>query len=149
MPVKKIPALAMIVLLSAGAAACSRGEEALPAFGSLNDAYDAVDSAVNCDANPPAPTEKVLDPPGPTGESRMCTNTVEVLWFDSSSSQQKVFDMLSSIGKPGNPVEFATGQNWFVADYSAVPDGPTPDRDVDMRDLAQKLNAHYLVAGEE
>lgn len=79
----------------------------------------------------------------------MCTNSLEVLWFDSSSSQEKVFDMLSSIGKPGSPVEFATGKNWFVADYSAVPNGTTPDRQVDMQDLAKKMGAHYVKVGEE
>ncbi|WP_124106135.1 hypothetical protein [Kocuria tytonicola] len=146
---KKIAALSVVVLLSAGSAACSHGDESQPDFASLDDAYGAVDSAVHCDENPPAPTEKVLDPPGPTGESRMCTNAVEVFWFESSSSQEKMFDMLSSIGKPGSPVEFATGRNWFVVDYSAAPNGATPDRDVDMENLAKKLDAHYISAGGE
>ena len=71
---RKIATLVLVVLLSAGTTACSRDEDGLPEYASLNDAYGAVDAVVNCDTNPPAPTEKVLHPPGPTGESRMCTD---------------------------------------------------------------------------
>jgi len=51
--------------------------------------------------------------------------------------------------KSGSPVEFATGRNWFVVDYSAAPNGATTDRDVDMKDLAEKLDAHYISADGE
>ncbi|MFL0503888.1 hypothetical protein AABM36_04210 [Kocuria sp. KSNUG] len=144
---RKIATLVLVVLLSAGTTACSRDEDGLPEYASLNDAYGAVDAVVNCDTNPPAPTEKVLHPPGPTGESRMCTDTLEVLWFDSKTDRDKVFDLLASAAGLAGSVSFVKGRNWLVSDYSDLDTGVTKQRSVDMEAVARSLHGQFVREG--
>ena len=67
-------------------AACGDTDENLPAFDSLESVYQAVDDAVDCAEDAPDPPTKILESDRPTGKSVMCTDTVEVLWFETQKA---------------------------------------------------------------
>lgn len=126
-------------------AACGDTDEDLPAFDSLESAYQAVDDAVDCAEDASDPPTKILESDGPTGESVMCTNTVEVLWFETQDARDDVYDLLAGAAGPTGAVYFAVGRNWFVADVSEVAVGAAPEREMDMEGLAEVLGAQYTV----
>lgn len=139
-------AFVMMALGLAGTvAACGDNTEQLPAYESLAATYQAVDEVVDCSDDAPAPPEKRLPSGGPTGESLMCTNTVEVLWFDTAGARDDVYDLLASAAGSAGSVYFVEGRNWFVADFSEVGVGAVPKRTIDMEDLARALGARYTV----
>jgi hypothetical protein len=124
----------------------SGAAQELPQFSSLDAAYQAVDAVLNC-------ADDVGDPPtkfplggGPTGEAVLCTETVEVLWFDSQEAYENVHEMY--VGAAGNPgsVYLVEGQNWFVADVAEVAlGGEDRQRNTNMEALAEDLGAKYTV----
>lgn len=75
----------------------------------------------------------------------MCTNTVEVLWFESEDTRNDVYELLASAAGSGGSVYFVEGKNWLVADVSEVQVGSTPEKNVDMENLAEQLNGKYTV----
>lgn len=121
---------------------CGDDTADLPAFDSLDATYQAVDEVVDCSDAPPEPTMKVPKAGGPTGESVMCTNTIEVLWFDSDEARANVYDLFAHAG---NTVYLAEGRNWFVADASKIMVETVPERTIDMEQLAEALEARYTV----
>lgn len=64
---------------------CGDDTDELPGFDSLDATYRAVDEVVDCSEDAPEPAVKLPGSGEPTGESVMCTSTVEVLWFDSDA----------------------------------------------------------------
>jgi hypothetical protein len=145
---KKLSACFLATMgLTAIMTGCSTGSntaQSLPAYDSLDETYEAVDAVLDCVDNPPQAPHKVPQSGGPTGTSEMCTNTVEVLWFDSDEAYKNVYDLYASAAAPGGSVYFATGQNWFVVDDSEVAVGTTPESR-DLETLAKKLGAEYKV----
>lgn len=125
---------------------CGDTADHLPKYGSLSDVRKAVDDVVHCDENPRRPPEKVMDPPGFTGQAVMCVDAVEILWFDSSDALDRTYDMFYSAAGEAGSVYFVRGKNWFVVDYSEVQVGAVVDRRVDMKRLADELGAEYIVA---
>jgi hypothetical protein len=118
----------------------------MPEFSSLEDAYEAVDAVLGC-------AQDVGDPPtkhplsgGPTGESVLCTKTVEVLWFDSQEAYDNVYELyVAAAGNPGS-VYLVEGRNWFVADVAEVAIGVVdPRRNTNLEALAEHLGAKYAV----
>lgn len=73
----------------------------------------------------------------------MCANGVEVIWFESPESKERVRDLLSDAAGPSGSVRIVEGDNWLVADYSKVQVGVTPNTQIDMRQLAERLDAEY------
>lgn len=137
-------AFVMVALgLAVTVAACGDDTDQLPAYESLEATYQAVDEVVDCSEEAPAPPEKRLPSGGPTGESLMCTNTVEVLWFDTAEARDDVYGLLASAAGSAGSVYFVEGRNWFVADFSEVGVGTVPERTIDMEGLAHALGARY------
>lgn len=123
------------------------GLESLPKFKSLDATYQAVDEAVNCTDDAPDPPHKVAPEGGPTGESVMCTNTVEVLWFESNEARENVYELYSSAAGPAGSVRFVEGQNWLVVDGSEVKIGKAPKKleKRNLERLAEKLDGRFTV----
>lgn len=142
---KKYASLIGALGLLGAVAGCSEDTDELPAFDSLEDTYQAVDEVVDCSDDAPEPADKRTSSGGPTGESVMCTSTVEVLWFDSDEARQDVYDLLADTAGGGSSVYFAEGRNWFVADGAEVMVGAVPERAIDMEQLADALDARYTV----
>lgn len=75
----------------------------------------------------------------------MCTNTVEVLWFESQEAREKVYELIASAAGSAGAVYFAEGRNWFVADVSEVAMGAVPERKLNLEELAENLDAQYTM----
>lgn len=142
---KKYASLIAALGLTGALAGCSADTDELPAFDSLESTYQAVDEVVDCSDDAPEPADKRTASGGPTGESVMCTSTVEVLWFDSDEARQDVYDLLADTAGDGGSVYFAEGRNWFVADGANVMVGAVPERTIDVEQLAEALGARYTV----
>ncbi|GAA1750480.1 hypothetical protein GCM10009767_06740 [Kocuria aegyptia] len=124
---------------------CGEDPDELPAFDSLQATYQAVDEVVDCSDDAREPAGKRTISGGSTGESVMCTSTVEVLWLDDDEARQDVYDLLTDTAGDGGSVYFAEGRNWFVADGAEVMVGAVPERSIDMEQLADALGARYTV----
>lgn len=142
---KKYASLIAALGLVGAVAGCGEDTDELPAFDSLEATYQAVDEVVDCSDDAPEPAGKRTTSGGPTGESVMCTSTVEVLWFDSDEARQDVYDLLAETAGDGDSVYFVEGRNWFVADGAEVMVGAVPERSIDMEQLAEALGARYTV----
>ncbi|MGM0928097.1 MAG: hypothetical protein ACQEXN_00110 [Actinomycetota bacterium] len=124
----------------------SGGGQALPEFSSLEDTYQAVDAVLGCGDDVGDPPTKHPLSGGPTGESVLCTETVEVLWFDSQEAYDNVYELYgAAAGNPGS-VYLVEGHNWFVADVAEVAIGvEDPKRNTNLEALAENLGAQYAV----
>ena len=139
---KKYASLIAALGLVGAVAGCSEDTEELPAFDSLEATYQAVDEIVDCSDDAPEPAVKLPGSGQDTGESLMCTSTVEVLWFDSDEARANVYDLLTNAG---NTVYLAEGRNWFVVDASEIMVETMSERTIDMEQLADILDARYTV----
>ena len=139
---RQYASLVMACGLMGAVSSCGDSTDELPAFDSLEATYQAVDEVVDCSDDPPQPTLKVPKSGGPTGASMMCTNTVEVLWFNSDEARANVYDLFANAG---NTVYMAEGSNWFVVDASKIMVETVPERTIDMEQLAEALEARYTV----
>ena len=137
--------LLVVLGLVGVAAGCGESTDGLPAFDSLEATFQAVDDVVGCSENAPEPAVKLPGSGQPTGESVMCTSTVEVLWFDGEETREDVYELLADTAGAAGSVYFVEGRNWFVADGAEVMVGAAPERTVDMEQLADALDARYTV----
>jgi hypothetical protein len=140
-----VAVLGLVGIVSACGSEGAAGQE-LPEFASLDDAYQAVDAVLGCAADVGDPPTKHPLSGGPTGESVLCTKTVEVLWFDGQEAYDNVYALYAAAaGNPGS-VYLVEGQNWFVADVAEVAIGvEDPQRNLKLEDLAENLGAKYAV----
>jgi hypothetical protein len=138
------PLIVALGLAGAGAG-CGDGTGDLPAFDSLEATYQAVDEIVDCSADAPEPAVKFPGSGKDTGESVMCTSTVEVLWFDNEEAREEVYELLADTAGAAGSVYFVEGRNWFVVDGAEVMVGAVPERRIDMEQLADAMDARYTV----
>jgi hypothetical protein len=134
-----------LVGLVAACGGTGNANGSLPAFKSLDATYQAVDDIVGCNDNASDPPHKSVEGGGPTGESVMCTNGVEVLWFESKEAQDKVYELYASAAGSAGSVYFVEGRNWLVVDYSEVAVSPGKLDGRNLKDLAEELDAEYTV----
>lgn len=128
------------------AASCTPSE-ALPAYGSMDDVYRAVDGHVGCASHTHGDPVAMSSSIQPAGDSRMCTNSVEILWFQTSETHQEARSAAASAADPSGAVYIVEGANWFVVDLSEVRPRSFPDREINMKELAAALNAKYSIEG--
>lgn len=119
-------------------------QDSLPEFESLNDVYQMVSQNASCPGSDSEPPTKILPGGVPPGESKMCANGVEVIWFESLESKEWVQNLLGDAAGSGGSVRFVEGANWLVADYSEVQVGATPNAQINMKQLAERLDAEYV-----
>ena len=147
-PERYLPLALMLGLLGVTTACGSASGAAaeLPEFASLDDTYKAVDAVLGCADDVEDPPTKIPPSGGPTGESVMCTPTVEVLWFDSQESYESIYELFAATPNGNTAIYFVEGRNWFVADVAEVALGaPAPPRLADLEGLAENLGARYTV----
>lgn len=144
--VKKRMLLASAAGMLFVAASCAP-TEALPAYDSMDDVYRAVDGHVGCADHARGEPITISNSTQPTGESRMCTKSVEILWFQASESHQEARSAAASAADPSGSVYIVEGANWFVVDLSEVQHRSFPDREIDMKELAAALDARYSIEG--
>lgn len=126
------------------AASCTP-TEALPAYASLDDVYRAVDGHVGCADYPHGQPVTISNFTHATDQFRMCTNSVEILWFDAARTHHEARSAAASAADPSGSVYIVEGANWFVVDLSEVQQTTFPDQEIDMKELAAALNARYSI----
>jgi hypothetical protein len=140
-----VAAFGLLGLVTACGTASGAGEE-LPEFTSLDDTYQAVDAVLRCAEDAGDPPTKFPPSGGPTGEAVMCTDTVEVLWFDTQEAYDNIYGLYADTANGSGSVYFVEGRNWFVVDVAEVALGaPEPVSLADLEGLAQNLDAKYTV----
>lgn len=132
-------------ILLAGCAASDQVEdEDAAAFGSIDDAYTAIDEVLRCDSDP------VGEPIVPMGESgklaseqRLCAEHVQIDLYPDEAALQSSYDIWADSHQ--GKVHLVRGDNWLVVDVTdAVTGAPTP---WDIPRVAEELNGQYTTAG--
>lgn len=140
--------LAMMLLLSAAmSAGCSNraqtDSENLPAFDSIDEAYDAVDGVLECEEDPVGePIVPMGDGIPLTTEQRLCAEHVQVDLYPDEEALQESFDIWSDSHQ--GEVQLARGKNWLVVDVTGAATGePSP---WEIRRIVEELGGEYSVA---
>lgn len=86
-------------------------------FASLAETREAVAAVAGCDTQPT--TNPIVNPDlaGFTAEYSVCGHRVQVEWFSSADAR---LDAASVYSDTSQPLAFVEGENWIVADMSAV-----------------------------
>lgn len=153
--VRTYAAAAGVCALAAAAAGCAAGvgptatatETTTAKYGSLDAAYQAVDTVAGCDDDAPEPPDffrsaEFLDGGGSAADIRMCTRSAGVFWFETSDDRAAVYDLVAGTGGSDELVHYAEGYNWFLADLSETRLG-IPGRVLDVEHVADQLAASY------
>ncbi|MCQ1950439.1 hypothetical protein NNX28_10905 [Arthrobacter sp. zg-Y859] len=114
-------------------------EDTLSSFGSIDEAYDAVAGALDCDPGTTAePVTMQID--GYLPEYRMCTDTVEIVRYENEADRTKGSELLNAAE---NPLPyFAEGSNWHVLVLPGREGGkPSSDH---VAALAEELGGRFV-----
>lgn len=136
----------MLLLPAAMITGCSPDQEAesLPAFDSIEEAFDAVDAVLRCEGNPVGhPIVPMGDGVPLTTEQRLCAEHVQVGLYPDEESLQQAFELWSDSGQ--GEIKLVRGRNWLVVDVTDVATGEPSTWDID--GLAEDLGGEYTVAG--
>lgn len=107
----------------------------------MDDVYRAVDGHVGCASHAHGDPVAMSSSIQPAGDSRMCTNSVEILWFQTQRRTRSLIGRRER--RPLRAVYIVEGANWFVVDLSEVRPRLFPDREINMKELAAALNARW------
>ncbi|MCC3265229.1 hypothetical protein [Arthrobacter gengyunqii] len=133
----------LLIGASSGCAAAQPSTDDLPSFSSLEDARQAVANQLDCLEDPPSPTAVM----GSTGripaESVKCTQTVEILYFESAEARDEAYNVMGDAAGSEGSVYFAEGRNWFVVDFSEVGVGTTDPEPLDLSALSEPLGTRF------
>jgi hypothetical protein len=140
--------LAVVVLVGIGVTTgCSDQNRSagknLAAFGSMDDAYAAVDDVLDCDPTPIGDPIVPADGGQLTSEQRLCAENVQIDLYPDQNTLQKGYDIWSESEQ--GEVHIVRGSNWMVVDVT----GAAADESTawDIEGLADKLHGEYSVAG--
>ena len=125
---------------------CAPQQEAgsLPAFDSIDEAYNAVDTVLECEDNPVGdPIVPMGDGVPLTSEQRLCFENVQVDLYSDEESLQQSFDIWADSHQ--GEVHLVRGRNWLVVDVTGVATGERTTRD--LKHLAEELDGQYAVVG--
>ncbi|WP_347110171.1 hypothetical protein AAHB33_05580 [Paenarthrobacter sp. S56] len=108
------------------------------AFASLAEIREAVSAVVGCETEPT--TAPIVNPDlaGYTAEYAVCSNRVQVEWYDDSDAR---LDAAGVYSDASQPLAFVEGENWIVADLSFALGEPGSGKD--LKKLAQELGGTY------
>ncbi|WP_307080653.1 hypothetical protein [Arthrobacter agilis] len=142
-PGSAVMAVSLAVLLG-GCGVQDRAEDGeLPAFGSMDEAFSAVDAVLGCESDPAGEPIAPMDGGLLASEQRLCADNVQVDLYPDERSLEKSYGIWS--GSQQGEVRLVRGGNWMVVDLTAVATGdPTP---WDIEHLADELHGEYVVAG--
>ena len=118
----------------------------------MEDAYNAVDSALNCEEDP---TGDPIVPMGDvqlTSEQKLCAASVQVDLYPNQESLDEAYDLWRTSSQ--GSVHIVRGANWMVVDTTRVQpvSGGTTQASGgttqwDLKGLADKLNGEYNEVG--
>ncbi|WP_354179296.1 hypothetical protein [Arthrobacter sp. UYP6] len=115
----------------------------LASFGSLEEAYTAVDKVLGCEADPIGDPIVPMDGGQLTSEQRLCADHVQVDLYPDENAQQKSYEIWRNSDQ--GEVRLVRGTNWMVVDLTDV---ATEDQTQwDLEGLAKELNGEYTQAG--
>ena len=139
-----VVAFSLVAVPLTGCAGQQPGREDLKSFGSIDEAYAAVDDVLGCDSKP------VGDPVVPMGDGvrltssqRLCSENVQIDLYPNQDALEKSYQTWadSSQGK----IPLVRGSNWMVVDLSQIASGQPSSSSIEL--LAEKLNGEYAVVG--
>jgi hypothetical protein len=137
-------AIFLVAVPLTGCAGQQPRDEDPQSFGSIDEAYAAVDDVLGCDSKPGG------DPVGPTGDGvrltsaqKLCSENVQIDLYSNQDALEKNYQIWadSSQGK----IPLVRGNNWIVVDLSQIAGGQVSTFSLER--LAEKLNGEYAVAG--
>ncbi len=138
-----VAAGSLALLASAACSAEEQSLDALPSYNSLDDVRQAVSDHLECQDDPPSPTDVMGDHGQIPTESLKCTLSVEIFHFESPDARNETYALLASTADDDGSVYFVEGRNWFVVDYAEAAVGGADSRPTDLAALAEALGARY------
>lgn len=144
----KFNRLLVAVLVALPLSACGgqgqHGNENLAAFGSIDEAYTAVDAVLNCDSDPAGkPIVPMGDGVSLTAAQRLCFENVQIDLYRDQDALQEGYQLMSDSIQCR--IDLVQGDNWMVVDFSEVRTGAPSTRDIER--LAKELQGKYAVVG--
>lgn len=120
------------------------GGEHLQGFGSMDEAYTAVNDVLACEADP------VGDPIVPMGDGlrlasaqKLCFERVQIDLFADEKAFRETYQILSDSNQ--GKIHLVHGKNWMVVDFTEMATGQPSTRDIER--LVKELNSEYVIIG--
>jgi hypothetical protein len=137
-------AISLMAVPLTGCAGQEPGRENLQSFGSIDEAYAAVNDIVDCDSKP------VGDPVVPMGDGvrltsaqRLCSENVQIDLYPNQDALEESYQTWAASRQGKIPL--VRGSNWMVVDLSQIATGQQSTLNIER--LAEKLNGVYAVVG--
>ena len=137
-------AISLVAVPLTGCAGQQPKGEDPQSFGSIDEAYAAVDDILGCDSKPGGdPVVPMGDGVRLTSAQRLCSENVQIDLYPNQDALEKSYQMLtdSSQGK----IPLVRGNNWMVVDFTQIAGGQVSTFNLER--LAEKLNGEYAVVG--
>ena len=137
-------AISLVAVPLMGCAGQQPGRGGLQSFGSIDEAYAAVDDVLGCDSKPDGdPIVSMGDGVRLTSAQRLCSKNVQIDLYPNQAALEKSYQIWadSSQGK----VPLIRGSNWMVVDLSQIASGQPSSFNIER--LAEKLNCDHTVVG--
>ena len=116
----------------------------LHGFGSMDEAYTAVNDVLACEADP------VGDPIVPMGDGirlalaqKLCFEKVQIDLFADEKAFRETYQILSDSNQ--GKIHLVHGKNWMVVDFTEMATGQPSTRDI--KRLVKELNGEYVIIG--
>ncbi|MBD1540411.1 hypothetical protein HTS88_18745 [Pseudarthrobacter oxydans] len=135
--------IAAVPLTGCGAQNQPSGQN-LPEFGSIDEAYTAVDKILGCEPDPIGePTVPMGDGVRLTSAQKLCFENVQIDLYTDQKALQESYQILSDTNQ--GKVHLVHGKNRMVVDFSQMATGQPPTRSIER--LATELNGEYAIVG--
>lgn len=139
-----VVAISLVAVPLTGCTGQQPTREDLKSFGSIDEAYAAVNAVLGCDS------KAVGDPVAPMGDGvrltssqRLCSENVQIDLYPSQDALEKSYQTWADSNQGKIPL--VRGSNWMVVDLSQIASGRPSSFDIER--LAEKLNGEYAVVG--
>lgn len=141
---RSVAAALVVIPLSACAAQEHPENENLAAFGSIDEAYSAVNAVLNCDSDPVGePTVPMGDGVSLAAAQKLCFENVQIDLYRDQDALQKGYQLMSDSVQ--GRIDLVQGNNWMVVDFSEMRTGTPSTRNIER--LAKELQGKYAVVG--
>lgn len=116
----------------------------LPAFATIDDAYDAIDAVLGCEPDPAGlPIVPMGDGVELTSDQKLCAEHLQIDLYPDGEFLQQSYDIWANSHQ--GAVHLVRGGNWMIVDVSEVAVGEPPSWDLEA--LAEELGGQHLVVG--
>jgi hypothetical protein len=139
-----VAAALVVIPLSACAAQEQPENENLAAFGSIDEAYSAVNAVLDCDSDPAGePTVPMGDGVSLAAAQKLCFENVQIDLYKDQEALREGYQLLTDTNQ--GPINVVQGNNWIVVDFSEMKTGTPSTRNIAR--LAKELQGRYAVVG--